>query len=276
MFVSDWNAGKIECVFLVDHNELDEQQVRLGIEDKVCGIIDHHVDKKGFADVRPRIVDPSVGSNATLIVNEFLATQEIDQSLADMLLFPILSDTSNLTTRTSEKDRRAVEFLKKRMSFADLARFYTQLEEVKFLSDDNVDFLVLLQRDYKQYETGKIAGMKWGMSSVTFSLKKWLAKGGRPDLVRIESEFMKERGLGFFAMLSCFKRDDGEFQRDMILCGDEGLVGAFGDDHFKVIERVETDASRMAWVLGDVDEVKFTRKYWQPILEAYLNKVLIK
>lgn len=79
-------------VVLVDHNELDDEEKSMGLKDTVISIIDHHIDKNQFKNADPRIVDLSVGSNASLISELFYKSKfDLPDSFASMLLFPILT-----------------------------------------------------------------------------------------------------------------------------------------------------------------------------------------
>jgi exopolyphosphatase len=279
VYISDWNKDKIDQVFLVDHNELDDKQRSLHISDLVRGVIDHHVDKGGFLSAQPRVVDPTVGSNASLVTELFHSNKAegLSDSFASMLLFPILSDTNNLTTRTSAKDLKAVEFLKQTASI-DTQKMYARLEELKFSASQDEDLETVLKKDYKQYETN---GVKWGMSSVNFCIQDWLAKSAE-SRVEIEKvgDFMKELGLSYFGMLSCFKLNNGEFKRDLILFGNGHILRGYNDEHLSLSIIVElrsflsSNDAESAYTLYDVDDVKYTRKYWQPSLETYLKQAI--
>jgi inorganic pyrophosphatase/exopolyphosphatase len=274
IFISEWNKDKIDQVFLVDHNELDEQERSLCIHDLVCGVIDHHLDKGGFADASPRVIDPTAGSNASLITELFYPSssgENLNDSFASMLLFPILSDTNNLRTRTSAKDLRAVEFLNQ-IACLDTQKMYAKLEELKFSASQDEDLETVLKKDYKQYETN---GKTWGMSSINFCIQDWLVKSEDSDaqLDKV-GKFMKERELSYFGMLSCFKLSSGDFKRDLILFGEGQILSGYTDEHISLIRTNEMHNSRGEFHLYDVDDVKYTRKYWQPSLEVYLKQAI--
>ncbi|MEI2422224.1 hypothetical protein V6O07_18230, partial [Arthrospira platensis SPKY2] len=64
-------AGKDELLLaLVDHNVLAASQQ--GLAGSVSGVVDHHQDEGGFAEARPRIVEP-VGSACTLVAELLLS-----------------------------------------------------------------------------------------------------------------------------------------------------------------------------------------------------------
>jgi inorganic pyrophosphatase/exopolyphosphatase len=277
VYISEWNKETVTDVILVDHNELDDQERALGIHSLVRGVIDHHLDKNEFRDAQPRIINPTAGSNASLVAELFYQTPaHLDHSFASMLIFPILSDTNNLTTRTSDKDIAAVEFLKPLAPHFDSQKMYARLEEIKFAASGDEDLDTLLKKDYKQYET---RGKKWGMSSVNFCIQDWLVKSESANLTQV-GEFMKAKQLSLFGILSCFKLDGGDFKRDMVLFGNGELLSRYQDEHLSLIKtaRVDNDIPRyeqndagFAYTLYGIDDVKHTRKYWQPSLERYLS-----
>ncbi len=79
LFIADLQALDASTpydVMLVDHNELEESEQRLGFSSRVVALYDHHVDKGAFKNVSPRIIDTTVGSNATLIAELFMKQAE--------------------------------------------------------------------------------------------------------------------------------------------------------------------------------------------------------
>lgn len=266
----DWSADKIDSVVLVDHNQLDDQQKELGLTGLVSAVVDHHLDAGGFSNASPRIIDTRVGSNATLITQMLNESPDLDESIANMLLFPILSDTNNLTTRTSELDIQAVDFLKSRATL-DPSQLYKRIEELKFAADENEDMNVSLKKDYKQYE---VNGSKWGMSSVNFCLEARF--NSKPSDLSQVGRFMRDNELRFFGMLSCYKTET-EFKRDLALFSFERqeILMEYTDSE-SVFQCAKSDqaesGSSLFCVLFKVKDVKSTRKYFQPSLENYLKQ----
>jgi exopolyphosphatase len=267
VYITDWNKSKIAEVILVDHNELDEHTHSLNLEHLVTGIVDHHLDKGLFTSASPRIINTSIGSNTTQIAEMiFKSNIDFDESFATMMLMPILSDTSNLSCRASQKDFKMVEYLSQFVDF-DPVDMYKQIEELKFNNQDLEETPILLKKDYKQYE---LKSKSWGMSSVTFYIRDWIETG---DHLNEVIEFMNEKKLYFFAVLSCYKHEN-EFKRDLALLGSKELMNLFDrfsseDLNFgKVIEN-----EKFAVRLYDVTELSLTRKYWQPVLEEFLKSI---
>jgi inorganic pyrophosphatase/exopolyphosphatase len=251
----------------VDHNELDEHTKSLNVDKLVSGIVDHHIDKGHFATASPRIINTIIGSNTTQIA-ELIYTSNVDfdESFATMMLFPILSDTSNLTCRASQKDFEMVEYLSQFVDF-DPVDIYKKIEDLKFSNQELEETAVLLKKDYKQYE---LKLKNWGMSSVTFYIRKWIES--EPHISEV-AEFMKEKDLYFFAMLSCYKHEN-EFKRDLVLFGSKEFMSLF--DQFSPKGLVFTKAiehEKSAARLYDVTELSLTRKYWQPVLEEFLKSI---
>jgi exopolyphosphatase len=260
IYLGDLKRERIRQVYLVDHNELDTRESEL--VDLVHGVIDHHLDKGGFKGVEMRCIDTRVGSNASLVVS--LMSQkglDLDSSMANMLLFPILEDTSNLTRITHQIDADAVEYL---MRFASLDRhkLYSNLDKLKFSIDGSEPVGELLRQDYKLY-----AG-EWAMSSLTIGLIEWIR---RPGNLGQAIEFIEENKLKFFGILS-FHRQNEEFKRDLILFGDEAMIRKFVDLNLTTLSQVECGGTmNMSYAIFKVNDASLSRKYWQPILEKFLN-----
>lgn len=264
VFINEWK-NEVDEVILVDHNELDSKEKEFGIDLKIRAIIDHHLDKNLFMNADPRIVDTTVGSCSTLVANLFFESGiQLDESFAGMMLFPILSDTNNLTCRASKQDIEIAQILST-ISKIDSKLLYPQIEKFKFdLSDE--DLIISLNKDYKQYETNEL---KWGMSSVNFSVNQWKQKS-EDDFKKV-NEFMQEKKLCFYAILSCYKHLN-EFKRDLILIGKKNLLSNIEfllKSNVNLLEKNEQCG--LFYILYDVDQVSCTRKYFQPELEKIIK-----
>ncbi|CAF1103117.1 unnamed protein product [Brachionus calyciflorus] len=268
LFLSEWKKDEINDVILVDHNELDMKEKDLGIHKLVSGVIDHHSDKQLFLKSSPRIIDISVGSCSTLVADLiFNSDFKLDKSVATLLLFPILSDTSNLTIRTSDKDFKIVEQLKK-ITEIDLNLLYYKIEKFKF-DTSKEDILISLMKDYKQYE---LEYNTWGLSSVTFSVIDWINES-KTEINKIE-KLMHEKSLFFYGILSCFKiKDTTEFKRDLILFSNKNILDKIKFNLIKdvtLVERNEIHKS-FGYLLYEINFVSLTRKHWHPELEKILK-----
>ena len=272
-------ASRIGQVVLVDHNELDEDERSLDFARLVTGLVDHHVDKGLFADASPRLVDTTAGSNATLIASRFHDDgHQLNDSFARLLIVPILFDTNNLTFRASQRDKDMLIYLRQ-FTDLDVARAYEQLDELKFAVSVDEETSVLLAKDYKQYEDVRTR-QPWGMSSVNFCIGEWLAASDATRRHRLDEvgEFMADKRLFVFAMLSCYKVDGGSFRRDLavfVAGSAEDLLTRvfddFKDDRLQAIRKqLVADKSPIGYALYHVADVSLTRKYWQPALEKFL------
>lgn len=268
VFLSECKPKEIAEVVLVDHNELDEVEKAMDISKLVTAVIDHHLDKQLFPGANPRIVE-TVGSNTSHIGKLFQqqSETELSQSFASMMLFPILSDTSNYTSRNCQKDSEVGEYLTN-ISGLDCNQIYKEIEEAKF-NQSHLDTNTLLKLDYKQYESEGVP-LKWGMSSVTLSINEFIHRQISP--VGEIQAFMNEKGLYFFGMLSIYKKD-GEFRRDLALFArSKNLVSSFNSsDELDFLEN-QSRGDDLFYSIFEVKDVKKTRKYWQPVLENFLIK----
>lgn len=267
LFLSDWCSNKdVDELILVDHNELDDKQKALNFSNLVTGIVDHHLDKGNFVSANPRIIDTSVGSNATLICDLIYKSKiKYDDTFSLLMLMPILSDTNNLKMRASQKEFEMVEYLQE-MGRYDCDKIYKQIEELKFSNDLLEDTQILLQKDYKQYA---VNGKNWGMSSVTFCIREW--SNDEKNLEKMFN-FMRENNLIFYGMLSCFKETKSDsFERDLLLVGNFKELEHFADPKLNLVKEFKDKSVYCA--LYDVAEVNLTRKHWQPILESFLKTI---
>lgn len=265
IFIGEVKRDRLDQVILVDHNELDQREKDdLKLESLVRGVVDHHIDRGGFSNAPLRLINTGVGSNTSQIANMFAqSNRRIEPSFADLMLYPILFDTSNLTQQTHQPDIDAVAYLKKSAS-VDQNKLYAKLDELKFARDENENVFDLLRQDYKMYDG------KWAMSSVTFSIADWIQKESN---LAESIEFMKQNELLFYGILSIFRdSNSGEHRRDLIVFGDDSVIRKLVDLKEESISLLKVQSSSTpSYVLFNVNQIKFTRKYWQPFLHQFLK-----
>jgi exopolyphosphatase len=194
---------------LVDHNRLSP---RLG-HGRVVGVIDHHEDEGLYLDATPRLIQVPTGSCASLVTVHFqtLIERMVPPTLANLLLSAILIDTSNLKSKTTETDTKAVELLISRSSLSSSMspvsqalsekhqRLKTQKADIGSLSLRD-----LLRRDYKEYETEN--GWRLGLSSTPNSLGDWSSRqGGWKAIWTAVDQWVEERNLDIVGVLSSFR-----------------------------------------------------------------------
>lgn len=261
VFLEDLVHDRIGEVYLVDHNELDKRECDLRLSELVTGVIDHHLDKGEFKNANPRCIDTRVGSNASLIVSMITTGIELDPSFANLLLFPIVNDTSNLTRIAHQIDIDAVEYLT-RFASVDRNQLDKKLDNLKFNSDSNETVSELLRQDLKMY-TGL-----WAMSATNKGLVEWIRRGKNvADIV----EFMDANDLAFFGILS-LHREEGVYKRDLVIFGKEQMVRGFVElkrSDLTFIDAVYSQTNCCA--IFKVNDSTLSRKHWQPVLEKYLR-----
>ncbi len=272
LFISDFESKTITDVTLVDHCELDEQEKSKGFADLITRVIDHHLDKNFFLNANPRIIDTTAGSNATLVTDLIRSSNfQLNESFSSMLIFPILFDTNKLTNRASQKDHDMVKYLRE-LSNLNCDSVYARLDEISFSAGADEDTNTILSKDYKQYTT--INDIKWAMSSVTIEVKDWLKAEEKLNEIKA---FMAEKDLQFFGILSIFKKQNGEFSRDLGLFTTNSnflyeLNQKSLDSNLSLNKIVKIEES-FAYSVYDVSQVNLTRKYWQPFLENFLKNL---
>lgn len=263
IFINEFHNKEITHVALVDHNELDNQEMSLNFSNLISIVIDHHLDKNLFLNANPRIVDTSAGSNATLIAE--LIKEDLNESFASMLVLPILFDTNYLTTRASQKDCDMVKYLSE-LSKINCQEIYKKLDDLRFNSGEDEETEVVLSKDYKQYS--QIKDIKWGMSSVNLEVNKWLDKENTLGDI---DKFMIEKNLDFYGVLSMYKKGDGDFKRDIgIFSRNESYLNNISNENLNII-RKSSYGTDLSYLTYQISKVTLTRKYWQPFLEEFLK-----
>ena len=219
---------------------------------KVIGVVDHH-DEEQFVgpktDAEPRIIEKA-GSCTSLVlrccqsswdrisssslgtgaahaqgynaINDSAFTQMWDAKVAKLALASILIDTSSLTApgNVEPVDREAAEYLETKIMLSprhakswDREVFYNEIQQAK--SDvGGLTLEEILEKDYKQWTEN---GMNIGMSSVVKDLPFLIGKakdGSFPDSL---DDFMSQKDLAVFAILTTSTSDNGDFQRQLLL-----------------------------------------------------------
>lgn len=237
---------------LVDHNKLQGQLgSRYGLQ--VYGVIDHHDEEDSVPQdtgPEPRILE-KCGSCTSLVVryckstwdaissnslssgaahaqgesaiDDSAVTQGWDAQMAKMAFASILIDTANLTAsgKVEQVDREAVEYLeaKIQMSARDARSwnreaYYEEIDAAK-MDIGGLGLDEILQKDYKLWTEN---GLRLGMSSVVKPLKFLVNKAGSgPALKEVIEQFMKERNLSIFAIMTTSTTSEGYFQRELFL-----------------------------------------------------------
>lgn len=210
---------------LVDHNGLQGVEINKSFDAglvNVEAIIDHHADEGMFQNANPRVIR-TCGSNSTLVFQYFHKLIAGDESfwktnkdVIELLIAPLLIDTTNMTQKVEDPDVKALEFYKK-IPDGDTVSFTTQssyddfYRTLKTAKKDisGFSFAEILRKDYKQFKF--IHEDRVGFSSIgkpllwvtsKFSvedIKKDLAKTletNQIDLLVITSSFtQKETGI---------------------------------------------------------------------------------
>jgi hypothetical protein len=112
------------------------------------------------------------------------------------------------------------------------------------------------------------------MSSVTIEVKDWLKAEEKLNEIKA---FMAEKDLQFFGILSIFKKQNGEFSRDLgLFTTNSNFLYELNqkrlDSNLSLNKIVKIEES-FAYSVYDVSQVNLTRKYWQPFLENFLKNL---
>ena len=225
IFIND--VAKLKCdryeLNLVDHNEIDSEFFKSeGIREKatVVSIIDHHVDGGLYGDTtNPRIIE-TCGSCSSLVYRYF-AKEIVDATLnepeRELLLTPILIDTSCLTQRTENADKEAVAALTKGHETTVNLEALTDKAKAEKHNTAGLTMYDLLRKDYKEYDDCG-TDLKLGISSVGESISQLRERyGGDTAVAAAVAEWMQQRHLYVFALMTSYVDDGDAFTREIAL-----------------------------------------------------------
>ena len=315
--------GNIRWI-LVDHNKL-QSELGKRYASSVCGVIDHHDEENAVpkeTEPEPRIVarcgsctslvvgycrgswdsisSSSLSSGAAhgqgeVAVDDSAVTQGWDAQIAKLALASILIDTANLKApgKVEDVDRMAVEYLESKIQMLpkyvkswNKDEYYREIGEAK----QNIDALTLdevLGKDYKQWTEN---GLNLGISSVVKPLGYLTKKVGKdlnePRFEDRLKQFMEDRNLSIFAIMTTFTSSNGEFKRELLTQAKDDCFTALDDftkravKEFQLeevhIEDIETQDEpikgqiwRKTWLQRDVSK---SRKQVAPLLRESMTQ----
>lgn len=222
--ISGHTADLIELV-LVDHCNLQgELLTKLYAEKKlvVTGIIDHHADEEVFQDANPRIIH-SNGSCSSMVFNYWtLEGVETPKDLVELLLAPLLIDTSNMTHKVETEDEKAFSKYKEILqgvstlsAIPSFEGFYTTLKKAK-KDLDGFSAFDLLRKDYKQFHFPSVKGdATVGFSSLGKLLAWILKKYSTAEFVGALEDISKAFHLDVLVMTTSYtKKENDEYTRE--------------------------------------------------------------
>ena len=203
----------------MDHNKLPLHLTHL--DDRVQGILDHHIDENMYPNVSPRIIE-TIGSTASLVALEWMQSEfadDMEEELASLLLSAVLVDTVQLQPeyeRATPKDHQAAAYLLSRFKTKKEAAFMKCLFDDLLLSKSQVSHLNsydLLRKDFKCW---LVDGLNLGISSINWGLKDWLERDKDKDWYKPIRDFAKERNLDVCMIMTGFDKGS-EFYRELFV-----------------------------------------------------------
>ncbi|CUM65128.1 uncharacterized protein PRCAT00002755001 [Priceomyces carsonii] len=237
-FVEDFEsyskvASSIELV-LVDHCNIQGSALNNAFKDgkvKVVGIIDHHEDENAFLDANPRIIH-SNGSCSALVFNYWYSqfddkTVLKQNEIIELLLGPLLIDTSNMTQKVEEGDEDAIKTYKQLLNPDTITTFSSSQEktdsdpfsgfysELKKAKKDLHGFSLydILRKDYKQFTFGSNDTVV-GFSSVGKSYF-WLFKEYSPEhFKKALNQMLQTLKLDLLVVTTSYTTSSGKYTRE--------------------------------------------------------------
>lgn len=162
-----------------------------------------------------------------LMINDASVTRTWDAQIAKMALASILIDTANLTAewKVEQVDRDAVKYLETRICLSPRTaaqwnrdKFYKEINEAK-RNVDGLKFNDILRKDYKQWtENGLNLGMSSAVKPLDFLAGKAIrntSEDKEDQFVTAIGDFMAERDLTIFAIMTISTSSSGDFQKEL-------------------------------------------------------------
>ncbi|KAL8798193.1 MAG: hypothetical protein Q9182_006866 [Xanthomendoza sp. 2 TL-2023] len=164
------------------------------------------------------------------VMNDAYMIRTWDAQVAKMALASILVDTANLTAenKVEKADTEAVKYLEAKINLSpqdakhwDRSKFYNEINAAKRNIDD-LNLQDILRKDYKQWTENNL---KLGIASVVkpldFIVEKAIAQSTSEDkeseFVTAIGDFMADRNLTLFAIMTTSTSPSGDFQRELYI-----------------------------------------------------------
>ena len=239
---------------LVDHNKLQGELGR-NFAPYVHGVIDHHEEENAVpqdTEPEPRVVEKcgsctslvvrhcvstwtSISSSSLLsdaahgqgegVLDDSTVTQGWDAQLAKMALSSILIDTVNLKApgKVKAADRGAVDYLEAKIqTFPKYATswnrdsYYNEINEAK-TNIGSLTLMEILTKDYKQWTENNLnLGISSAVKSLDYLSNKVETDTSEAKLEDTLNQFMEERNLSVFAIMTASSSAEGDFQRELL------------------------------------------------------------
>ncbi|KAF2090680.1 exopolyphosphatase-like protein [Saccharata proteae CBS 121410] len=214
------------------------------------------------------------------VVNDAAQTQLWDAQVAKLALASVLVDTTNLTaeTKTTVHDVKAVEYLEARINVClrtsvEFSRdaFFAEIDGAK----KDIGALALrdiLRKDYKEWDED---GVRLGISSVVKPLGFLKAKAGeerggeKPFSTALE-EFIKEKEVDMYAVMTAFADEGGEFKRELLLWGANGKGADFAQ---KFVQDASEELGLKDMGIGCLSMDGWKKVWWQENAAASRKQV---
>lgn len=231
--VEKLNGFEKTDVILVDHCNIQGEELtallKAGKLD-VVGIVDHHADEGVFLNASPRIIH-SNGSCSSLVFNYWQSKvgREIlvkNSELVELLLAPLLIDTSGMTQKVEQGDIDAFgayqEIIDDKFNFIKsyvggtsedfYQTFYKQLKKAK-KDMSGFSFSDILHKDYKQFTFSD--GSSVGFSSIGKSLSWVLTKYDAAELKSTLANELKASKLDMLVITSSYtQKENDQYTRE--------------------------------------------------------------
>ncbi|KAK6464022.1 hypothetical protein DFJ63DRAFT_58055 [Scheffersomyces coipomensis] len=300
-FVEDFellNAkAPITQIALVDHCNIQGDILTRFLNEnrlKVNAIIDHHDDEKVFLDATPRIIH-SNGSCSALVFKYWYeklhesALKEHSEIL-ELLLGPLLIDTSNMTQKVEDGDAFAWSEYKKLLSFQSdsyitkviktdtatteddvFGEFYSALKTAK-KDLTGFTFEDVMLKDYKQFLFSSNETV--GFSSIGKSIK-WIFKTYSEDEIESTlSKFLKDNKLDLLVITSSYtQKHTGIYTREF--CYYYEVKGNSKFDHLSELAQEELQLNSDVHGLEKIEKKLNKVKELKGVFKVY-NQVNIK
>lgn len=231
-------------VILVDHCNIQGDLLTDALAQhriKVTSIIDHHADENVFLDAHPRVIQLN-GSCSSLVFNYWydqFNNKSIfkNNEVVQLLLGPLLIDTSNMTLKVEENDVIAFKHYGELLELesnvsqfqltdttTDLNSFYSQLKKAK-KDLDGFKFYDILRKDYKQFKfvnESKNTTASVGFSSLGKSFYWILTKYSEKEILDTFKSVVEDLKLDVLVITtsytnketSAYTREFGYFYQD--------------------------------------------------------------
>lgn len=189
--ISSCKLNEDDEIILVDTNELDEIKQKLDYSNIIEIIDHHHVSDKVNKMKNAKIQIEKIGATATLVAEKYMKSDiNISKKSAIVLYYGIVSNTINFNANTTERDKKAANWLEIQ---SDL-NLKSRIKEI-FIEKSKIPNLKSLRNEMDMEYKNETLKISWTMGQLEIANAKEFIDENKENIINIMEHIKQERKI---------------------------------------------------------------------------------